>query len=182
MNVFNITQWKIELDCAKGCGGRGLGAADMPASWSVLIGWKQSSNVQTVLKLEGWNPEHQCSWASWTTEVHILQLGVHPPMLWELGVKLLGHETDHSYPSSAEVADRYSRTLLHTFLYGMYRDSFTFMLCYWFFWYVLPCDYAVLSTINTEHHIYLNVRWSCTLDSLPFTVSIFQEVIYPKHV
>lgn len=97
-------------------------------------------------------------------------------MLWELGVKWLGREADHSDSSSADVVDRWSCTFLHTFLYGMYRDSFTFMLLL-VFCYVVPCDYAVLSTIITEHHIYLKVRWSCTLDDPPFTVSIFQEVI-----
>jgi len=34
------------------CSSRGVGAADMPALWSHVIGWEQSSNVQMVLKLE----------------------------------------------------------------------------------------------------------------------------------
>jgi hypothetical protein len=76
-----------------------------------------------------------------------------------------GMKADHSHPSSAEVTDQWSCTLLHTFFYGMYRGNFTFMLHYWFFCYVVPCECAVLSTINTEH-----IRWY-TIHSLHFSES-----------
>lgn len=99
-----------------------------------------------------------------------------PPVLWELGVQWLGHEAGHSHPSSTEDADQWSCTLLHTFLNGVYRDSFVFMLLYCFF---LLCSALGLCSVEyckyrtpylLEYKVIQHVRWS-PIHSLHFSGS-----------
>ena len=47
-----------------------------------------------------------------------------PPVQWEAGALLLGHEANCSSPSSAEVKNKWSSTFILMYLHGVHRDIF----------------------------------------------------------
>jgi hypothetical protein len=183
MKVLDLTQWKTELDCAnvQWQGSRSSWHASLMVSLDWLETVIECTNGIKIGGLKSWTPMFMGVLDDRSTHS---SAGCAPSLLccgnwwWSCwGMKLTTHI--HLVPM-LQISEVIPFSI-HSFM-ACTGTASPFMLHYWFFCYVLPCGCAVLSTINTEHHIYLNVRWSCTLDGPLFTVSIFQEVTDPKHI